>query len=158
MLTDDRAPTCSLVEFLEAWNEDPNLVWRVRTGHLIHLLEAAVGRIEALETWRAGRGRGGDETALVRGRSRRLADGRTRGGWSPREPRESVGLDPRATEGNADVSAMAPKHACLAQKVRTSTSPKTSPRLSDCRVLRVQPPAALRAGTPCRLRASRAEK
>ena len=38
MLTDDRAPTCSLVEFLEAWNEDPNLVWRVRTGHLIHLL------------------------------------------------------------------------------------------------------------------------
>ena len=50
MLTDDRAPTCSLVEFLEAWNEDPNLVWRVRTGHLIHLLEAAVGRIEALET------------------------------------------------------------------------------------------------------------
>ena len=50
MLTDDRAPTCSLVEFLEAWNEDPNLVWRVRTGHLIHLLEAAVARIEALET------------------------------------------------------------------------------------------------------------
>ena len=50
MLTDDRAPTCSLVEFLEAWNEDPNLVWRVRTGHLIHLLEAAVVRIEALET------------------------------------------------------------------------------------------------------------
>ena len=50
MLTDDRAPTCSLVEFLEAWNEDPNLVWRVRTGHLIHLLEAAVTRILALET------------------------------------------------------------------------------------------------------------
>ena len=50
MLTDDRAPTCSLGEFLEAWNEDPNLVWRVRTGHLIHLLEAAVVRIEALET------------------------------------------------------------------------------------------------------------
>ena len=50
MLTDDRAPTCSLVEFLEAWTEDPNLVWRVRTGHLIHLLEAAVARIEALET------------------------------------------------------------------------------------------------------------
>ena len=49
MLTDDRAPTCSLVEFLEAWNEDPNLVWRVRTGHLIQLLEAAVTRIEALE-------------------------------------------------------------------------------------------------------------
>ena len=50
MLTDDQAPTCSLVEFLEAWNEEPNLVWRVRTGHLIHLLEAAVARIEALET------------------------------------------------------------------------------------------------------------
>jgi hypothetical protein len=49
MLTDDRAPTCSLVEFLEAWNEDPNLVWQLRTGHLIHLLEAAVTRIEALE-------------------------------------------------------------------------------------------------------------
>ena len=49
MLTDDRAPTCSLVEFLEAWNEDPNLVWQVRTGHLIHLMEAAVARIEALE-------------------------------------------------------------------------------------------------------------
>ena len=50
MLTDDQAPTCSLVEFLEAWNEDPNLAWRVRTGHLIHLLEAAVARIQALET------------------------------------------------------------------------------------------------------------
>ena len=50
MLTDDQAPNCPLVEFLDAWNEDPNLVWRVRTGHLIHLLEAAVGRIEALET------------------------------------------------------------------------------------------------------------
>ena len=50
MLTDDQAPTCSLVEFLEAWNEDPNLAWRVRTGHLIHLLEAAVARVEALET------------------------------------------------------------------------------------------------------------
>ena len=72
MLTDDRAPTCSLVEFLEAWNEDPNLVWRVRTGHLIHLLEAAVGRIEALETLLSemeGRdvARGGDGTARVRG-------------------------------------------------------------------------------------------
>ena len=50
MLTDDRAPTCSLDEFLEAWNEEPNLAWRVRTGHLIHLLEAAVARIQALET------------------------------------------------------------------------------------------------------------
>ena len=49
MLTDDQAPNCPLVEFLDAWNEDPNLVWRVRTGHLIHLLEAAVTRIEALE-------------------------------------------------------------------------------------------------------------
>jgi hypothetical protein len=50
MLTDDQAPTCSLVEFLEAWHEEPNLAWRVRTGHLIHLLEAAVARIDALET------------------------------------------------------------------------------------------------------------
>jgi hypothetical protein len=49
MLTDDQAPTCSLAEFLDAWNEDANLVWRVRTGHLIHLLAAAVARIEALE-------------------------------------------------------------------------------------------------------------
>jgi hypothetical protein len=49
MLTDDQAPTCSLGEFLEAWNEDPDLAWRVRTGHLIHLLEAAVARIESLE-------------------------------------------------------------------------------------------------------------
>ena len=40
----------SLVEFLEAWNEDSNLVWRVRTGHLIHLLEDALASIEALET------------------------------------------------------------------------------------------------------------
>jgi hypothetical protein len=50
MLTDDQAPTCSLAEFLEAWNEDANLVWRVRTRHLIHLLAAAIARIEALET------------------------------------------------------------------------------------------------------------
>jgi hypothetical protein len=49
MLTDDQAPTCSLVEFVDAWDEDPNLVWQVRTRHLIHLLEAAVARIEALE-------------------------------------------------------------------------------------------------------------
>ena len=49
MLTDYQAPTCSLSEFLEAWKEEPDLVWRVRTGHLIHLLEAAVSRIEALE-------------------------------------------------------------------------------------------------------------
>jgi hypothetical protein len=49
MLTNDQAPTCSLVEFVDAWNEDPNLVWQVRTGHLIHLLEAAVARIETLE-------------------------------------------------------------------------------------------------------------
>ncbi len=31
-------------------NEDSNLVWRVRTGHLIHLLEGALASIEALET------------------------------------------------------------------------------------------------------------
>jgi hypothetical protein len=49
MLTDYQAPTCSLTEFLEAWNEEPDLVWQVRTGHLIHLLEAAVSRIEVLE-------------------------------------------------------------------------------------------------------------
>ena len=127
MLTDDRAPTCSLVEFLEAWNEDPNLVWRVRTGHLIHLLEAAIARIEALETLLSetegsGRGHGGDETARVRGRSRRLAGGRTRGGWSPREAPGSVGLDPRPTHGDADMSAMAPQHAWVPQKARTSTS------------------------------------
>jgi hypothetical protein len=50
MLADDQAPTCSLVHFLEAWKEDPNLVWHVRTRHLIHLLEVAAARIEALET------------------------------------------------------------------------------------------------------------
>ena len=99
MLTDDRAPTCSLVEFLEAWNEDPNLVWRVRTGHLIHLLEAAVGRIEALETLLSEmEGRDVDEEVTkplgsADGRAASLS-GRTRGGWSPREPPESVGLDP----------------------------------------------------------------
>ena len=90
MLTDDRAPTCSLVEFLEAWNEDPNLVWRVRTGHLIHLLEAAVTRIEALETLLSEM-EGPDVDAEAAkplgsadGRAASVT-GRTRGGWSPRE-------------------------------------------------------------------------
>lgn len=36
--------------FLDAWKEDPNLVWYVRTSHLIHPLEAAAVRIEAWET------------------------------------------------------------------------------------------------------------
>ena len=85
MLTDDQAPTCSLVEFLEAWNEEPNLVWRVRTGHLIHLLEAAVARIEALETLLSEM-EGSDvdtevgETTQVRRPSHHLAGGWTRGG------------------------------------------------------------------------------
>ena len=59
MLTNDQAPTCSLVEFVDAWNEDPNLVWQVRTGHLIHLLEAAVARIETLEASLRGNRGGG---------------------------------------------------------------------------------------------------
>src|SRR6478735_12601662 len=125
MLTDDRAPTCSLVEFLEAWNEDPNLVWRVRTGHLIHLLEAAVGRIEALETllsemeerdvdeevtkplWSAD-GRAASLTAAPEAVGRR-ENPVSRWGWIPGRRKETP------------TCAMAPKHACLAQKVRTST-------------------------------------
>ena len=74
MLTDDQAPTCSLVEFLEAWNEEPNLVWRVRTGHLIHLLEAAVARIEELETLLSEM-EGADLDPGV-AKARRFADGR----------------------------------------------------------------------------------
>jgi len=66
MLTDDRAPTCSLVDFLEAWNEDPNLVWRVRTGHLIHLLEAAVARIAALEMLLSETERSGPNTEVAK--------------------------------------------------------------------------------------------
>ena len=113
MLTDDQAPTCSLVEFLEAWNEEPNLVWRVRTGHLIHLLEAAVARIEALETLLSEM-EGSDEDTELAGRSAfadrpttSLVAGPEAVTW-PRKAPGSARLDPRQTKGSGDMTALAP--------------------------------------------------
>ncbi len=123
MLTDDQAPTCSLVEFLEAWNEEPNLVWRVRTGHLIHLLEAAVARIEALETLLSEMEGSDEDTELarraqLRGPSHHLAGGWTRGGSWPRKAAGSARLDPRQTKGSADMTALARNHARASRQAR----------------------------------------
>jgi hypothetical protein len=35
-------PTASLDEFLDAWQEDPNLWWRISCGHHLNLFEAAI--------------------------------------------------------------------------------------------------------------------
>jgi len=46
---DPLTPTAPLDEFIAAFEEDPNLWWRISTGHHLNLLEAAIDRIEELE-------------------------------------------------------------------------------------------------------------
>ena len=42
---DPLTPTAPLDEFIAAFEEDPNLWWRISTGHHLNLLEAAIDRI-----------------------------------------------------------------------------------------------------------------
>lgn len=49
MINDDHAATAPLDDFLAAFEADPNLWWRVASGHLLNLFEAALDKIEELE-------------------------------------------------------------------------------------------------------------
>lgn len=46
MLNNDRAPTAPLKEFLEAEREDPQLWWRLDSGHMQNVFEEAVRMLD----------------------------------------------------------------------------------------------------------------
>lgn len=47
MVTDDRAPTAPLDDFLATMAEDDSVWWRVGCGHHLNLFEAAIERLES---------------------------------------------------------------------------------------------------------------
>jgi hypothetical protein len=49
MMTDDsQVPTAPLDEFLVAYAEDPNLWWRIGSGHHLNLFEMAIERLDSI--------------------------------------------------------------------------------------------------------------